>query len=348
MTRKRKTADAVFQGLEAGLRMFRWVVVILLVLFVFSGITKVEPDSVGLLLRFGRLQGGSPGEQVKQPGLLLALPFPIDDVKTVSGQDKEGEVVIDEVWRELTEVATTDEIDPVLEGYCLTGDHNIFQAKVVAKYKVSDPIAFELWMDKEDREALLRDVVVASLSQTVASWAMDDALRLQRVAPAPEATTEERLAQTVWHRAQVRLDALNGRGKSKGCGMTISALEFQQRHPPRHVIAEFERVQSAKIAKQTLWQKAKAFENREIPNAQAKANAMVQEATAYKDALVARANADVSEFQQLYEQYQKNPALVWRRIYQETIEYVLGHVQKRLFVSPGTRVVLGEKGESQP
>ena len=75
---------------------------------------------------------------------------------------------------------------------------------------------------------------------------------------------------------------------------------------------------------------------------------MVQEATAYKDALVARANADVSEFQQLYEQYQENPALVWRRIYQETIEYVLGHVKKRLFVSPGTRVILGENGETQP
>lgn len=348
MTRKRKTADAVFQGLEAGLRMFRWVVVILLVLFVFSGITKVEPDSVGLLLRFGEIQGGSPGEQVRQPGLLLALPFPIDEVKTVPGKDKEGEVVIDEVWWELTDVATTDEIDPVLEGYCMTGDHSIFQAKVVAKYRVSDPVAFDLWMDKEDREALLRDVVLASLAQTVAGWTMDDALRLQRVAPGPEPTTEERLAQTVWRRAQARLDALGARGKSKGCGMTISALEFQQRHPPRHVNAEFERVHSAKIAKQTLWQQAKAFENREIPNAEAKANGMLQEATAYKDALVARANADVSEFQQLHEQYQQNPALVWRRIYQETIEYVLGHVKERLFVPPGTRVILGENGESQP
>jgi len=328
--------------------MFRWVVVILLVLFLFSGITKIEPDSVGLLLRFGELQGGSPGEQVRQPGLLLALPYPIDEVKTVAGQDKEGEVVIDEVWREVTEVATTDEIDPVLEGCCMTGDYSIFQAKLVAKYRVSDPVAFELWMDKKDREALLRDVVLASLVQTVAGWAMDDALRLQRVDPDPQATSEQRLAQTVWRRAQQRLDALGARGKSKGCGMTISALEFQQRHPPRHVIAEFERVQSAKIAKQTLWQQAKAFENREIPNAEAMANGMVQEATAYKDALVAKANADVSEFQQLHEQYQENPALVWRRIYQETIEYVLGHVRKRLFVPPGTRVILGENGESQP
>lgn len=348
MTRKRQTADAVFQGLEAGLRMFRWVVAILLVLFVFSGITKIEPDSVGLLLRFGDLQGGSPGEQVRQPGLLLALPFPIDEVKTVAGAEKEGEVVIDEVWRELTDVATTDDIDPVLEGYCLTGDHNIFQAKVVVKYRVTDPIAFELWMDKEDRESLLRDVVLAALVQTVAGWTMDDSLNLQRANSGSDDTTEERLAQTIWRHAQKRLDALGARGESKGCGMTISAMEFQQRHPPRHVIAEFEQVQSAKIAKQTLWQQAKAFENREIPNAKAKANGMVQGATAYKDALVARANADVSEFKQLHEQYQKSPGLVWQRIYLETIEYVLGNVKKHLFVSPGTRVILGENGESQP
>ncbi len=372
MTRKRKTADVVFHGLEAGLRMFRWVVVILLVLFVFSGITKIESDSVGLLLRFGRLHGGSPGEQVKQPGLLLALPFPIDQVKTVSGKDKEGEVVIDEVWWELTDTATTDEIDPVLEGYCLTGDHNIFQAKVAVKYRVTDPVAFELWMDKEDREALLRDVVLAALVQTVAGWKMDDALRLERSEPDRELTSEvgtaeishaeslettdpdtaeatkERLAQTVWSRAQQRLDALGARGESKGCGLTISALEFQERHPPRHVIAEFERVQSAKIAKQTLWQQADAFRKREIPNAEARANSMEQEAKAYKNALIARAKADVSEFQQLYEQYQQSPSLVWQRIYQETIEYVLGNVKKHLFVAPGTRVIVGENGEDQP
>jgi len=374
MTRKRKTADAVFLGLEAGLRMFRWVVVILLVLFLFSGITKIEADSVGLLLRFGELQGGSPGEQVRQPGLLLALPYPIDEVKTVPGKDKEGEIVIDEVWKELTDTATTDAIDPVLEGYCLTGDHNILQAKLAVKYKVADPIAFELWMDREDREALLRDVVLAALVQTVATWTMDDSLNLQQVRkddadgaaaesldlqqirqdalpPVGEddaGSTENRLAQTVWRRAQERLDAFAARGPSQGCGMTISALEFLETHPPRHVIQEFARVQSAKIAKETLRQQALAFANREIPGAKARKNSMIQEAKAYKDTLVAKANADKSEFEQLFEEYQKSPALIWRRIYLETIEYVLGNVNKRLFVSPGTRVILGENGEPQP
>jgi len=372
MTRKRKTADAVFLGLEAGLRMFRWVVVILLVLFLFSGITKIEADSVGLLLRFGELQGASPGERVRQPGLLLALPYPIDEVKTVPGRDREGEIVVAEVWKELTHTATTDAIDPVLEGYCLTGDQNILQAKLAVRYKVTDPIAFELWMDREDREALLRDVVLAALVQTVAGWTMDDALNLQqmREQDAGDAAdsldlqqiregalqqvreeaddTDNRLAQTVWRRAQERLDAFAARGPSRGCGMTISALEFQEKHPPRHVIQEFDRVLDASFGKKTVRQQALGFANREIPHAKAQKNTMIQEAKADKDTLIATANADVSEFKKLYEQYQKSPDLIWRRIYLETIENVLGNVKKLLFVSPGTRVILGENGETQP
>jgi len=347
MTRKRKTADIVFQGLEAGLRMFRWVVVILLVLFLFSGVQKIEPDMVGLLLRFGKLQGATPGQQVRQPGLLLALPFPIDQVIEVAGKEKEGEVVIDEVWKELTDTATTDTIDPVLEGYCLTGDQNILQAKVVVKYRVSDPVAFELWTDEADRKLILRDVVLAALVQTVAGWTFDDAHDLQRPDPRTGGATEEKLAQTVWRRAQARLDALAKRGECRGCGMTISALEFKERHPPRHVVAEFRRVQSAQIAKETSRQHAVGFANQEVPNAEAEANRMVQEATAYQDALLSRANAEVSEFKQLYEEYQKSPALVWERIYHETIEYVFENVKKH-FVTPGTKVILGENGEEQP
>ena len=347
MTPRRRTANVVFQGLEAGLRMFRWVVVILLVLFLVSGIQRIEPDNVGLLLRLGKLQGTTPGERVKQPGLLLALPFPIDRVLKVPGRDKEGDVVIEEVWKELTDVATTDTIDPVLEGYCLTGDQNIIQAKVVVKYTVTDPVAFELWADEKDRESILRDMVLAALTQTVAGWEVDDVLRQQRPDPQAEGATES-LAQTVWRRAQQRLDALATRDDSRGCGMTISALEFQELHPPRHVIAEFQRVQSEKITMETVKRQAEGFAAREVPAAEADRNRMIKEATAHEETLVGGANADVSEFQQLYAEYKKNPALVRQRIYLETIEQILQQVGEKHFVSPGTEVILERNGEEQP
>jgi len=347
MTPKRRTAPVVFQGLEAGLRMFRWVIVILLVLFLVSGIQKIDEGDVGLLLRLGKLDGATPGEQVKQPGLLKALPFPIDQVLKVPGRDKEGDVVIDEVWKELSDVATTDTIDPVLEGYCLTGDQNIVQAKVVVKYVITDPVAYQLWTDKEDRDPVLRDVVLAALAQTVAGWEIDDVLRQQRPDPQAEGVTEG-LAQTVWHRAQQRLDALQDQPSSRGCGMTISALEFQELHPPRHVVADFQRVQSAKITMETLRQQAKGFAAREIPKAQAEGNRMVKEATAYRETLLASANAEVSEFEKVYAEYKKNPELVWLRIYQETIERIFEQVGEKSFLLPGMKVILQRNGKDQP
>ena len=239
MTREQST-PAVFQGLEAGLKMFRWVVLVLLVLFCFSGIEEIEPDQVGLLLRFGKLQGATPAAQVREPGLLLALPYPIDRVVQVPAK-QEGEVVIKEVWKEIGEFAALDVIPPTLEGYCLTGDQNVIQTQVVAKYKITNPVAFQL--RTVDPEAILHDLVLASVTQMVAAWEVDDALRLQRTDPRASGSMES-LVALVWGRAQQRLDDLD-------CGLTISALEFNQIHPPRHVIAEFRDVQSAKIEMET-------------------------------------------------------------------------------------------------
>ena len=73
----------IFQGMEVGLKMFRWVVALMLVLFFCSGITQVKSEGVGLQLRFGRLVGPP-----HDPGLLLALPFP--DRSGRPGADKTG------------------------------------------------------------------------------------------------------------------------------------------------------------------------------------------------------------------------------------------------------------------
>ncbi len=159
---REKTLPTVFQGLQAGLRMFRWVMLLLFVLFWFSGIQEVDPDQVGLLLRFGKLQGTT-GRQVHEPGLLLALPYPIDRVLQVPAK-QEGEVVIKEVWKGIEQTEAQDRIDPVLEGYCLTGDQNIVQAQVVVKYRISDPVSLQLGRPTARHFAQRR---LAALTQTL-------------------------------------------------------------------------------------------------------------------------------------------------------------------------------------
>lgn len=321
----------IFEGLRAGLRMFRWVMLLLFVLFCFSGIQEIKPDQIGLLLRFGRLQGRAAAAQVHEPGLLLALPYPIDRVIQVPAK-QEGEVLITEVWKGIEDTAALDRIDPVLEGYCLTGDQNIVQVQVVVKYRISDPVAFRL--RTADPPAVLHDVVLASLTQAISGWKVDDVLHFQRQSSSSMEPAEG-LTAAVRSRAQQRLDRLQ-------CGMTISALEFKQLHPPRHVIADFRDVQSAQIEVETKKREAEGFAAREIPKAEAERNGLIQAAAAYENTLKARAGEECSVFEQLYGEYRKNPELVRNRIYLETLEQVLASVGKVDFVSPDDRVILDE------
>lgn len=330
-TRSDQPLPTVFQGLQAGLRMFRWVILLLLVLFWFSGIQEVEPDQVGLLLRFGKLQGALRTAQVHEPGLLLALPYPIDRVIQVPAK-QEGEVVIKEVWKDVEDTGARDRIDPVLEGYCLTGDQNIVQAQVVVKYRISDPVSFQL--ATADPPAILHDVVLAALTQTVAGWKVNDVLRFQRPDPQRQGYVEG-LADSVRNKAQQRLDRLD-------CGLSIAALEFKQLHPPRHVIAEFRDVQSAQIDVQTKKREAEGFAFRETPQAEAECNRLIQAAAAYRNTVHARAMEEYSVFEQLCTEYQLNPQLVQNRIYLETMEEVLSRVGKLDFISPDDRVILDD------
>ena len=106
---RKQSKPVIFQGLEVGLKMFRWVVGLMLLLFLGSGITQVKSEGVGLQLRFGRLQGPP-----HEPGLVLALPYPIDQVVQVPTK-QEGEVEIKEVWKKVSTLAGQDKIDPTVE-----------------------------------------------------------------------------------------------------------------------------------------------------------------------------------------------------------------------------------------
>ena len=261
------------------------------------------------------------------------MPYPIDQLLQVPVK-QEGEVVVTEVWKEIVNLAASDKIDPTLEGYCLTGDQNIVQTKIVVKYRITDPIRYRLWMDNP--EGMLHDIVLASLTQTVAGWNVDNVLRLQR----PTNGSTESLASLVKQNAQRRLDEID-------CGLTIFDIEFKEMHPPRHVVAEFRDVQNARIDIKTAMQTAKGFVAGKIPEAEAESNQMIQAARAHDSAIKAKARAEHSVFAEVYKEYKKNPQLVSQRILMETFEQIIENVGKLRFVSPGTRVIVSDTENKQ-
>jgi membrane protease subunit HflK len=319
MSRKR---PVVLEAFASGMRSFRFVALALFIVYLCSNITLVQPGEIALVLRLGKLEGDTREDQIKQPGLLLALPFPIDRVIRVPVKE-EGEVVVSDLWKSQADSGPPSEtINPLKEGYCLTGDQNLLQARLVAKYRIADPVAFALSI--ENPKALVRDAVMSATTETIAGWSVDDALRLRNE------KTQESLAPLVQRFAQVRLDAVH-------CGLTLSALEFKEIHPPRHVRAEFEKVQSARVEKATKKREADGFAAREVPQAEAERDRLVAEATALGSTLRATATAEVSVFEALQDEHQRNPRLVRERIYREAVEEMMSKIGKRYFLPPGTR-----------
>jgi membrane protease subunit HflK len=312
----------MLEAIASGLRSFRWVALGLFAVYLCSNITLVQPGEVALVLRMGKLEGANATEQIKQPGLLLAFPLPIDRVIRVPVKE-EGEVLVEELWKPLTEGRVSGEaINPLVEGYCLTGDQNLLQARLVAKFRITDPIAFALVV--ANPTLLVHDAVMTAATETIAGWPVDDALRLRNE------RTQESLAPLIERAAQSRLDVLH-------CGLTLSALEFKEIHPPRHVRAEFEKVQSARVEKATKRREAEGFAAREAPKAEAERDRLVTEAIAAGSSLRGRATAEASVFVVLVREQKRNPQLVRERLYLSALEQVMGQLGKRYLLPPKAR-----------
>ncbi|MEZ6066760.1 MAG: protease modulator HflK [Planctomycetaceae bacterium] len=322
MTGPRRSAGGLWAAAAAGANMFRWVAVLLIVLFCGSGITSIDPQEVGLLLRGGRLTGTSAADGVLQPGLVFALPYPIDEIRRVPIR-QEGQIVIEDLWRPLTDPGADDRIDPLSEGYCLTGDQHLLQAKLVVKFRISDPVVARLRI--ADAERILRDMAIASLTQTVAAWGIDDAWRRHRTSAAGDVVSLERDVES----------ALNERLNRMDLGVSISAIEFQEIHPPRHVRAEFADVQNALAESQQSREQAEGEAAALRLAGEAEHQRLRQQAVADREQSLAQAAAEVTVVKDLLEEYRRNPGFVRQRLRLDALTDLHARNVRQKVIPPG-------------
>ena len=79
----------------------------------------------------------------------------------------------------------------------------------------------------------------------------------------------------------------------------------------------------AKQGKETALNNASKYRNEQIPSAEARADAIIQDAEAQKTARVNEATAQVARFNAMYEEYMKNPDVTKQRMFFEAMEKVL-------------------------
>ncbi|MEM8994699.1 MAG: protease modulator HflK [Acidobacteriota bacterium] len=315
-----RMAQPAIEVLGTLIRNAHWPIALLFVAYLSSGVTAVKPDEVALVLRFGSIVGDSPGEQIHGAGLLWALPRPLDEVIRVP-IGKVHEVEIDDLWpssarvREAPAAEPGLAIDPEREGYCLTGDRNIVQLYLLARYRVLDPVAYALL--QEDPHALLRNVVQAEVVRATGRESIDAVLSEERKV----------LGNTVRTGAQARLDTLRA-------GLELISVEIADFAPPAAVIPAFVEVNTAYIEGYQTYVEAQRYRETVLPKAESDRDQMLADARIYATNLMSDARGDAQAFEALADEYRRNPQVVADRLYIEGIERVFSKAGKRKIVQP--------------
>jgi membrane protease subunit HflK len=306
---KVKIDSAIEQSLRTASGYLKWMALAVAIGILLSGIIFVQSGEVAVVMRFGKLVGNTPAEQIRQPGLHLNLPFIIDKVIRVPVK-KVQEVKIDSLY-------TKGFIDNITNsGYALTGDNNVVLLKSVLKYKITDPIKYVIGV--ENPELSLKEMATAALTREIAAMAVDDVLTKRKMELASQALRE----------TQIKADQI-------GLGVQLIALEFTDLQPPYEVKDAFDLVTSTYVQKETMIQEAKKYQEKMIPEAVAKRNTLIQTANSYKVGRIAKAKSDVAQFYGVIAEYKKNPGMVRERLYCEKVENIMKKVAKKVLVPKG-------------
>ena len=278
------------------------VLIAIVVIWLASGFYRVEPDEVGIVLRFGAYN------RTTQPGLNYHLPSPIESALTPSVT----RVNRTEIGYRSGETQTTRE--PVSEqvpeeALMLTGDENIVDVNFTVFWVIKDAKAY--LFNIRDPELTVKSASESAMREVIGETPIAQALAEGRAKV--EAQTQQ-LLQTI-------LD-------SYGAGIEITQLQLQRVDPPAEVIDAFRDVQAALADRARLRNEAESYRNGIIPRARGDAVRIEQEAEAYRLATIARSQGDAARFLSVYNAFKVAQDVTLERLYLETMEQVLKNSNK--------------------
>jgi len=295
----RKSQDRLRRILPVGPMRGRGLILLvaaLIVLWIASGFYRVEPDELGVVLRFGAYN------RMAYPGLNYHLPTPIELALT----PKVTRVNRVEVgFRDTSQRSAGGRATELPEeSLMLTGDENIVDINFTV-----------FWLIKDARAYLFNIRNPDGTVKSAAESAMREVIGRTEIARA-FAEGRGKIETDTQALLQEILDSYNS-------GVEITQVQLQKVDPPGPVIDAFRDVQSAKIDQQRLINEAQAYRNNVVPVAHGDAARVVQEAEAYRQQVVRAAEGDAARFLSVYESYKAAEDVTARRLYIETMEHIL-------------------------
>jgi membrane protease subunit HflK len=276
-------------------------ILVLLAIWLASGLYRVQPAQEGVLLLFGKYVQTTP------PGLHWFFPAPIGEVLTPNVAVVNRVEVGFRGAGEGTRVQAVRDIPQ--ESMMLTGDQNIVDLDFTVFWKIKNAQAY--LFNIRNPEATVKVVAESAMREVVGQTNLQQALTGGR------AKIEDNTRDII----QKVLDYYKA-------GIQVTEVRLLSVDPPKQVIDAFNEVQRARQDKDRKQNEGEAYQNKVVPIARGDAARIVQEAQAYKTRVTKDAQGEAKRFLSVYDSYVKSKDITERRIYLQTMEDILQGTQK--------------------
>ena len=279
------------------------LLVLVALVLVFTSYYTVDDKQQAVVTTFGRVT------DITDAGVHFKLPFGIQQVRKVDVN------VYQKIELGYTTRGTSYTVDEK-ESTMITGDYNIVDVDFFVEYKISDPVQF--LYSSTDPELILKNLIQSQVRNVVGSSTVDAVLT----------TGKENIQMQVKELVTAILQDYD-------IGLTLVDVKIQDAEPPtQEVIEAFKAVETAKQQAETVINDAKAYQNAQLPQAQAQADQLIQNAAYLKQKRINEAIEKVAMFEARYAEYAQNPDITRSRMYYEAISEILPGV--KLYINTGS------------
>ena len=280
------------------------LVAVFAIIFASTCFYTVDDKQQAVVTTFGKVT------DVTDAGVHFKIPFGVQKAQKVDVN----------VYQKIELGYTSDESEDgytvnAAESTMITGDYNIVNIDFFVEYKVSDPVAYLFSSNKP--EEILRNLIQSQVRNVVGSSNVDSVLT----------DGKENIQMQV-------KDLVTDILADYNIGLTLVDVKIQDSEPPTtEVIEAFKAVETAKQQADTVVNDAKAYQNAELPKAQAEADKLTQNAEFLKQKRINEALQQVAMFEVMYAEYSRDPAITKSRMYYEAIQEILPGV--KLYINTG-------------
>ena len=265
----------------------------------------VDDKQQAVVTTFGKVT------EVTDAGVHFMLPFGIQRVHKVDVN----------VYQKIELGYTTDPnggyMTKTNESTMITGDYNIVNVDFFVEYKISDPVQY--LFSSNEPELILRNLIQSQIRNVVGSSTVDSVLTDGK--ESIQMQVKELVTQIL---------------QEYDIGLTLVDVKIQDAEPPtQEVIEAFKAVETAKQQAETVVNDAKAYQNAKLPDAQAQADKLTQNAEYLKQKRINEAVEQVAMFEAMYAEYIQNPEITRSRMYYEAISEILPGVKLFINASSG-------------